>query len=90
MPVGMTRNIWLLYLIEVDLSRRTQFIEPFLIACSSKNPKYAGTGIGCLQRLAVSSGLPKTRLKEILDAVKECSALGGRLPPCRPELLMFF
>jgi hypothetical protein len=67
----------------LDLSRRSQFIEPFLIACSAKNPKYAGIGINCLQRLAVSSGLPKSRLKEILEAVRECSGLAGELSTAR-------
>jgi len=74
-----------------DLSRRSQFIEPFLIACSSKNSKYAGTGISCLQRLAVSSGLPKARLKEVLEVVRECSGLGGKLfaTYCTVRLTLF-
>lgn len=59
-----------------DLSRRPRFIEPFLIAALSKNPKYVGPGISGLQRLAVSKALPKSRLKEVLDAMKECSNLG--------------
>jgi hypothetical protein len=59
-----------------DLSRRPRFIEPFLIASLSRNPKYVGPGISGLQRLAVSKALPKSRLKEVLDAMKECSNLG--------------
>ncbi|KAF2431142.1 hypothetical protein EJ08DRAFT_649208 [Tothia fuscella] len=63
--------------LSADLSRRPQFIEPFLIACTSKSTKYAVTGISCLQRLAIISGLPKTRLKEVLDATRECSGING-------------
>lgn len=62
--------------VKKDLSRRPRFIEPFLIAALSKNPKYVGPGISGLQRLAVSKALPKSRLKEVLDAMKECSNLG--------------
>jgi hypothetical protein len=60
-----------------DLCRRPRFIEPFLIASLSRNPKYVGPGISGLQRLAVSKALPKSRLKEVLDAMKECSNLGS-------------
>ena len=60
-----------------DLSRRPRFLEPFLIASLSRNPKYVGPGISGLQRLAVSKALPKSRLKEVLDAMKECSNLGS-------------
>jgi hypothetical protein len=61
--------------LAADLSRRHQFIEPFLLACSSKNAKFAATGVGCLQRLAVLGALPRNRLKEILDAIRDCSSL---------------
>lgn len=76
MPVRKKNPLARVVLIKIDLSRRPQFIEPFLLACASKNAKFAGTGAGCLQRLAVSGGLPKARLKEVLDAVRECSTLG--------------
>ncbi|KAF2401313.1 endosomal peripheral membrane protein-like protein [Trichodelitschia bisporula] len=63
--------------LAADLSKRPHFIEPFVIACSSRNSKYATSGISCLQRLAVSRALPKNRLKDVLEAVKECSTFGG-------------
>ncbi|KAF2668027.1 endosomal peripheral membrane protein-like protein [Microthyrium microscopicum] len=62
--------------IAADLSRRSQFIAPFLIACSSKNSKYAATGMACLQRLTAAHALPKARLKDVLDAITECTNLG--------------
>ncbi|EMD01228.1 hypothetical protein BAUCODRAFT_202568 [Baudoinia panamericana UAMH 10762] len=59
-----------------DLSRRPTFIDPFLIACETRIPKLAVSGLACLQRLVVSRALPRTRLKETLDAFNACSELG--------------
>ncbi|KAF2706729.1 hypothetical protein K504DRAFT_384984 [Pleomassaria siparia CBS 279.74] len=58
-----------------DLSRRPLFISPFLIACSTHNAKFASTGVACLQRLSVARGLPKERLTEVLEALKESVSL---------------
>lgn len=51
-------------------------MRPFLLACGTRNAKYAGNAIICLQRLVVSNGLPKETLKEVLEAFRECSSLG--------------
>ena len=61
---------------ERDLNRRPQFISPFLIACRTQNAKFAGSAVACLQRLAVSRALPRERLREVLDAFRECGSLG--------------
>ena len=50
-------------------------MKPFLIACSTRNPKFAGSGIVGLQRLVVSNALPKESLTEVLQAFRECSTL---------------
>jgi len=63
-------------MMQTDLARRPNFIDPFLIACSARNGKYAAIGMACLQRLAVSVALPRSRLKEVVDALKECTSLG--------------
>jgi hypothetical protein len=60
----------------LDLSKRPQFINPFLIACSSRNVKFAAIGTACFHKLAVSQALPRTRLKDVLDAITECASLG--------------
>lgn len=60
-----------------DLARKTQFIDPFLIACSSRNGKFVASATACLQRLAVSSAIPKSRLKEVVDALNDCASLGA-------------
>ncbi|KAL6706788.1 Endocytosis and vacuole integrity protein [Coniothyrium glycines] len=57
--------------LAADIARRPQFISPFLIACSTHNAKFASTGVSCLQRLSVSRALPRERLTEVLDALKE-------------------
>ncbi|TKA32277.1 hypothetical protein B0A54_14428 [Friedmanniomyces endolithicus] len=56
--------------------RRPAFIEPFLLACATKTARFAGGGVTSLQRLVVTKGLPKTRLKDTLDAFNACAELG--------------
>lgn len=62
--------------LAADLSRRPDFIEPFLIACGTRAPKLAGSGVTCLQRLVISKGLPKSRLGEAVEAFQACTDLG--------------
>lgn len=62
--------------LAADLSRRPDFIEPFLIACGTHTPKLAGSGVSCLQRLVISRGLPKGRLGEAVEAFQSCTDLG--------------
>ncbi|CAO2650749.1 Nn.00g020410.m01.CDS01 [Neocucurbitaria sp. VM-36] len=57
--------------LSADIARRPHFISPFLIACGTHNAKLASTGVSCLQRLSVSRALPKDRLTEVLEALKE-------------------
>lgn len=61
---------------ERDLKCRPAFVKPFLLACSTRNPKFAGTAAVCLQRIVVANALPKETLAEILGAFRECSTLG--------------
>ncbi|KAI5205461.1 hypothetical protein E4T39_02978 [Aureobasidium subglaciale] len=62
--------------LAADLSRRPSFIDPFLLACNTRNAKYAGSATVCLQRLVIIRGLPKSRLKDVLDAFNACTSLG--------------
>ncbi|KAF2019106.1 hypothetical protein BU24DRAFT_489136 [Aaosphaeria arxii CBS 175.79] len=61
--------------LTADLSRRPHFITPFLIACATHNAKFAFTGVGCLQRLSISRALPKERLTEVLEALRDSVSL---------------
>ncbi|KAG0640673.1 hypothetical protein HOY80DRAFT_1116635 [Tuber brumale] len=62
--------------VAIELSGRPQFIHPFLIACGTRNAKFSTIGVVCLQRLIVSQGLAKTKLKEVLEAFREAANLG--------------
>ncbi|KAH0152830.1 hypothetical protein KCU82_g11653, partial [Aureobasidium melanogenum] len=62
--------------LAADLSRRPTFIDPFLLACNTQNAKYAGSATVCLQRLVLIRGLPKSRLKDVLNAFNACTSLG--------------
>ncbi|TVY22453.1 MON2-like protein [Lachnellula hyalina] len=62
--------------IAADLSQRPNFVTPFLIACGTKNVKFTGIAIVCLQRLIVSHALPKSRLREVLEALREATSAG--------------
>lgn len=60
--------------LSADLSRRPHFISPFLIACGTRNAKFASTGVSCLQRLCVSRSLPRERLTEVLESFRESAS----------------
>lgn len=57
------------------MKSRVSFVRPFLLACKTRNPKFAGSGIIGLQRLVVANALPKETLAEVLDAFRDCSTL---------------
>lgn len=62
--------------LAADLSRRPGFVEPFLIACGTRNARFAGSGVTCLQRLIISRGLSRARLQDALEAFNVCTDLG--------------
>lgn len=51
-------------------------MTPFLIACGTKNVKFTGIAVVCLQRLVVSRGLARGRLREVLDAFRDAAGAG--------------
>ncbi|KAH8598999.1 endosomal peripheral membrane protein-like protein [Bisporella sp. PMI_857] len=62
--------------IAADLTQRPNFVTPFLIACGTKNVKFTGFAVVCLNRLALARALPRGRLREVLDALREASGAG--------------
>ncbi|EDO02258.1 hypothetical protein SS1G_04734 [Sclerotinia sclerotiorum 1980 UF-70] len=62
--------------IAADLTQRANFVTPFLIACGTKNVKFTGIAVVCLQRLVVSRALPRSRLREVLEALREATSAG--------------
>ncbi|RAL63468.1 hypothetical protein DID88_003888 [Monilinia fructigena] len=62
--------------IAADLTQRPNFVTPFLIACGTKNVKFTGIAVVCLQKLVVSRALPRSRLREVLEAFREATSAG--------------
>jgi hypothetical protein len=58
------------------LSQKSSFVNPFIIACGTKNAKFTGIAIVCLQRLIVSKALPKSKLSQVLEALMQASSAG--------------
>lgn len=52
------------------------FVSPFLIACGTKNVKFTGIAVVCLQRLVTARAIPRPRLREVLDALREATPAG--------------
>lgn len=60
----------------VELSQKVNFVNPFIIACGTKNAKFTGIAIVCLQRLIVSKALPRSKLSPVLEALREATSAG--------------
>ncbi|KAK6087238.1 endosomal peripheral membrane protein [Seiridium cupressi] len=59
-----------------ELAQRVNFVNPFIIACGTKNAKFTGIAIVCLVRLIMSSALPRSKLSPVLEALREATAAG--------------
>lgn len=57
-----------------ELSQKTNFVNPFIIACGTKNAKFTSIAIVCLQRLIVASALPRSKLNQVLEALMQASS----------------
>jgi Dimerisation and cyclophilin-binding domain of Mon2/Guanine nucleotide exchange factor in Golgi transport N-terminal/C-terminal region of Mon2 protein len=62
--------------LAADLHRKPSFVDPFVLACKSRNAKLVSSSVVCLQRLAASHALPSHRLKDVLDAFREVTSSG--------------
>ncbi|KAK8068690.1 hypothetical protein PG994_005306 [Apiospora phragmitis] len=62
--------------IAAELAQRINFVNPFIIACGSKNAKFTGIAIVCLLRLIMSSALPRSKLSPVLEALREATSAG--------------
>lgn len=59
-----------------QLSRRSSFVNPFIIACGTKNAKFTGIAIVCLQRLIIACALPPSKLTQVVEALMQASSAG--------------
>lgn len=60
----------------LELAQRASFVNPFIIACGTKNAKFTSIAIVCLQRLIVSRALPRSRLSQALEALQQATSAG--------------
>ena len=60
----------------VELSQKVNFVNPFIIACGTKNAKFTAIAIVCLQRLIVARALPRSKLNQVLEALMQASSAG--------------
>ncbi|KAI1814284.1 hypothetical protein GGS20DRAFT_576976 [Poronia punctata] len=59
-----------------ELAQRVNFINPFVIACGTKNAKFTGIAVVCLSRLILVSALPWSKLSPVLEALREATSAG--------------
>ncbi|KAI0016767.1 hypothetical protein F4780DRAFT_757853 [Xylariomycetidae sp. FL0641] len=62
--------------LAAELSQRVNFVNPFVIACGTKNAKFTGIAIVCLSRLILVSALPRSKLSPVLEALREATSAG--------------
>lgn len=59
-----------------ELAQKVNFVNPFIIACGTKNAKFTAIAIVCLQRLIVSRALPRSKLNQVLEALMQATSAG--------------
>ncbi|ROT43768.1 hypothetical protein SODALDRAFT_270010 [Sodiomyces alkalinus F11] len=59
-----------------ELAQRPNFVNPFIIACGTRNAKFTSIAIVCLQRLIVACALPRGKLNQVLEALREATSSG--------------
>ncbi|OTA52713.1 endosomal peripheral membrane protein [Hypoxylon sp. EC38] len=59
-----------------NLLLRVNFVNPFVIACGTRNAKFTGIAIVCLSRLILVTALPRSKLSPVLEALREATSAG--------------
>ncbi|KAH9907294.1 hypothetical protein F4778DRAFT_530002 [Xylariomycetidae sp. FL2044] len=62
--------------LAAELAQRVNFVNPFVIACGTKNAKFTAIAIVCLSRLILVSALPWSKLSPVLEALREATSAG--------------
>ncbi|KAI1100359.1 hypothetical protein F4804DRAFT_336306 [Jackrogersella minutella] len=62
--------------LAAELSQKVNFVNPFVIACGTKNAKFTGIAIVCLSRLILVTALPRSKLSPVLEALREATSAG--------------
>ncbi|KAJ8126737.1 hypothetical protein O1611_g6901 [Lasiodiplodia mahajangana] len=62
--------------LAAELAQRVNFVNPFIIACGTKNTKFTSIAIVCLSRLILVGALPWSKLSPVLEALREATSAG--------------
>ncbi|KAJ3560360.1 hypothetical protein NPX13_g9330 [Xylaria arbuscula] len=62
--------------LAAELAQRVSFVNPFIIACGTKNTKFTSIAIVCLSRLILVGALPWSKLSPVLEALREATSAG--------------
>ncbi|KAI0423923.1 endosomal peripheral membrane protein [Xylaria sp. FL1042] len=62
--------------LAAELAQRVSFVNPFIIACGTKNAKFTGIAVVCLSRLILVGALPWSKLSPVLEALREATSAG--------------
>ncbi|KAI0113461.1 hypothetical protein F4814DRAFT_421858 [Daldinia grandis] len=62
--------------LAAELSQKVNFVNPFVIACGTRNAKFTGIAIVCLSRLILATALPRSKLSPVLEALREATSAG--------------
>ncbi|KAL7621842.1 Endocytosis and vacuole integrity protein [Parahypoxylon ruwenzoriense] len=62
--------------LAAELSQKVNFVNPFVIACGTRNAKFTGIAIVCLARLILVTALPRSKLSPVLEALREATSAG--------------
>ncbi|KAI1801323.1 hypothetical protein F4811DRAFT_464828 [Daldinia bambusicola] len=62
--------------LAAELSQKVNFVNPFVIACGTRNAKFTGIAIVCLSRLILVTALPWSKLSPVLEALREATSAG--------------
>ncbi|KAI1278290.1 endosomal peripheral membrane protein [Xylaria sp. FL0933] len=62
--------------LAAELAQRVNFVNPFIIACGTKNAKFTGIAVVCLSRLILVGALPWSKLSPVLEALREATSAG--------------
>ncbi|RYC53947.1 hypothetical protein CHU98_g12263 [Xylaria longipes] len=62
--------------LAAELAQRVNFVNPFIVACGTKNAKFTGIAVVCLSRLILVGALPWSKLSPVLEALREATSAG--------------
>ena len=60
-----------------ELATRPSFVNPLIIACGTKAPKFTSPAIVCLQRLVAGRALSPSKLDQVLEALRSAAEAGS-------------